>query len=105
MTATKKKLKKYNILNVEEDKLIGEKLTKKATIEWLQKEISKLNESQSLLFAAEVYGEKLPTLNLHPVVIKHINNIAGEERLLKLINKSLTLSDVKYKITLWEETE
>ena len=99
----KKKLKKYNITDVATGKLLGERLTKKATSEWLETKIKELNEREALTFAADVYGEGIKTLGVDPITIVHINKVAGFERLPKLLKKELRLKNLTVKVTLWEE--
>ena len=102
---TKNKLKKYDINNISDEVNVGEKLTKKATLEWLQAEILSLTDEEGLIFATDVYGENIPNLKLHPVMIKHINKIAGQERLKKLLKKDLRLGKKTYRITLWKDPD
>lgn len=105
MAKPKSKLKKYNISNITNNEFVGEKLTKKATLEWLESMIELLDDKESLDFAKDIYGENLSELNIHKTMIKRINLIAGAERLPSLMDKELCFNKELFVISLWEEED
>lgn len=96
------KLKKYIIKNITDDEIIGEKLTKKATLEWLSSMCENLTDEGHWEFAKVVFGPAIVDNDLNLVVIKCVNGIAVENRLTKFLKKELPFNGKLYTVRLDE---
>lgn len=98
MSQSKKKILKYKITNITENKVILSSQTKKATLEWLETKLSEIDESTHLKFAKVIYGDEIANSDFNPVVIKTVNEIAVQERLKKMLKKELPFQDGTYRV-------
>lgn len=99
MTSKKKKGNlKYTVTNNDTSEVILLETTKKATTEWLHEQLDTFDETAHLEFAKSHYGDKITIHEFDPSVIEHVNHIAVNERIKKIIKAPVVINGVTYSI-------